>query len=172
MVQIFKHSSEYDYSFQTVTSAYFRKYSMPSPYTTHVATCDVVRCDLTNNGNLLVERLSYKVGSLPKIFRFLLGNITGCWILETALVDPRKRSMQTWTRNVDHRSIIRVDDVASFIESGSRTRAEHRVKFRSTLRLGLRDKIERMSKQVFPTHHAHYREALEFVMARLTTLSM
>lgn len=52
-----------------------------------------------------------KTGRLPKWIKPLLGSkITSSWIIERTIVDPKERTMHTYTRNLDHTKVLRIEE--------------------------------------------------------------
>lgn len=116
MVKFYETSYSYDYSFPTVTLAYFLRY--PNPYATHVLSTDVIDRSIDPiTGRLSTTRLHLKRSRLPPaVLQFLpksvKGNVSGgqssSYILETSTVDVKEGWMQTESRNLDWTGILSV----------------------------------------------------------------
>lgn len=86
------------FSWDQVTSAYWSRY--PNPFSKHVLSEDVVEREV-KDGCLWSKRLITKTNKLPKWGeRFVPGSKSAC-IVEESVVDPVKKTLTTYTRNIN-----------------------------------------------------------------------
>lgn len=126
MVQTYSAESSFDLPWSVLAHAYLLRY--PNPFAKHVLSLDVLdRRILHRNPQdppvLLTSRLLLKRGTLPSWApRGLIKNAES-WVLEVTEVDlepsadpPRRRQMRTWTRNLDHTTVLAVAESMTFTE--------------------------------------------------------
>jgi 4-amino-4-deoxychorismate lyase len=117
MVKFYTASHTYDFSFPTVSLAYFLRY--PNPYSTHVLSTDVIERSFDPvTQRLYSTRLHLKRSKLPSgilklIPRSILGSSarTGdsqSYILERSTVDIREGWMKTESRNLEWTGVLSV----------------------------------------------------------------
>ena len=117
MVKFYTASHTYDFSFSTVSLAYFLRY--PNPYSTHVLSTDVIERSFDPvTQRLYSTRLHLKRSKLPSgilklIPRSILGSSarTGdsqSYILERSTVDIREGWMKTESRNLEWTGVLSV----------------------------------------------------------------
>ncbi|KAI9743896.1 MAG: hypothetical protein M1818_002630 [Claussenomyces sp. TS43310] len=167
MVKYFDTSFTYDYSFPTVTLAYFLRY--PNPYSTHVLSTDVIDRSIDPiTGRLSTTRIHLKRSRLPPAIlkllpKSVLGNVSAgnssSYILETSTIDIKEGWMETESKNLDwtgilsvvERQVFRRDQGALTVEdiqkaegfSNGTTAVATSVKFRSRLGDRLRARARR-----------------------------
>ncbi|ODV97541.1 hypothetical protein PACTADRAFT_47443 [Pachysolen tannophilus NRRL Y-2460] len=167
MVLWYKNSHEFNYDFQTVSLAYFNRY--PNPFASHVLSTDLIKIKIDSEGNLHQTKLIAKTGRLPKWCKPFLGKVNQTWIIEQTIVNPILKEMKTYTRNLDHTGIIRIEEYTTFnySELENVTRSETYVKFSSGFRgFGIKDRIESWSHSKFDENLKKSRKGLSFVMDR------
>lgn len=170
MVLYFKSSHTFEHNFEIVTLAYFNRY--PNPYSTHVKSTDTIDIFVDKNGKLNQIKLIKKSGRLPNFIKPFLGKITTSWIIERTIVDPISMEMETYNCNLDHRKIIRVEELNSYKYDfeDNVTNSNVTVKFSSGfshrfgLGIGIKDRIENWSKNKFSSNLMRSREGLKIVM--------
>jgi len=115
MVKFYENSFTYDYSFPTVTLAYFLRY--PNPYSRHVISTDVISRHVDAEGRLHTTRLHLKRSKLPKpIIKLLPKSLMGSdkengsqsYILEESVVDVKDGSMLSTSRNLEWTGVLSV----------------------------------------------------------------
>jgi hypothetical protein len=100
-------SSVFKFSWDQVATAVWSRY--PNPYSTHVLTEDTI-CQSTINGQLHSKRLLTKTNHLPRWGeRFVPGPRNVC-VLEESVVDPKSKTVTTYTRNIGYTSIMTVEE--------------------------------------------------------------
>ncbi|EMG49276.1 UPS1 Protein UPS1 [Candida maltosa Xu316] len=165
MVLYFENKHEFNFDFETTSLAYFNRY--PNPYAKHVLSIDTIECFIDAKGQLNTTRLIVKTGRLPNFIKPLLGNNLNSWIIEKSLINPQKKTLLTYTSNLDHRKFIRVEEYLKYKSIGDElTSLESKVKFSSNL-FGFKQKIEQWSHNRFSTNIKNSREGLLYVMMNL-----
>ncbi|CAO1621498.1 unnamed protein product [Parajaminaea phylloscopi] len=127
MVQTYSVESSFPLPWPVLAHAYFLRY--PNPFAQHVLSLDVLdrrilRRTTDDPPVLLTSRLLLKKGTLPSWApRGLIKNAES-WVLEVTEVEleesstrPQKgRQMRTWTRNLDHTTVLAVAEGLTFRE--------------------------------------------------------
>ncbi|KAH3661232.1 hypothetical protein OGAPHI_006639 [Ogataea philodendri] len=165
MVLYFHNSHTYPHTFETVSLAYFNRY--PNPYSSHVLSTDTLDKHIDSEGRLHQTKLVMKAGRLPKWVKPFLGKISTSWIIERTVVDPKNKTMQTYTRNLDHTKIIQIEEhnQYTFDPTSNHTTNKITVKFSSGFRgLGIKNRIESWSKTKFDENLMRSRQGLRYVM--------
>ncbi|KAI9715526.1 MAG: hypothetical protein M1828_000833 [Chrysothrix sp. TS-e1954] len=117
-MKFYDSSFTHDYSFPTVTLAYFLRY--PNPYSTHVLSTDVISRHFDpSTSRLYTARLHLKRSKVPPILlkllpRSLLGasaadtGSSQSYILEQSVVDIKEGVMVTESRNMEFTGVLAV----------------------------------------------------------------
>ncbi|KAJ9656382.1 hypothetical protein H2198_004960 [Neophaeococcomyces mojaviensis] len=145
-MKIYQSSTDYSYSFPTVSLAYFLRY--PNPYSKHVLSTDTISqyIDPTTQ-RLHTLRLHLKRSKVPAgILKFLPSGMSGpggasqSYILEKSVVDVKEGWMETESRNMEWTGILSVVENAVFrdkslseIEAGTGTSCQTTVTFVSKI---------------------------------------
>ncbi|XP_033373592.1 PRELI domain-containing protein 1, mitochondrial isoform X2 [Parus major] len=89
-----------------VFAAFWQRY--PNPYSKHVLTEDIVHREVTPDHKLLSRRLLTKTNRMPRwAERFFPANVAhSVYILEDSIVDPKNRTMTTFTWNINHARLM------------------------------------------------------------------
>lgn len=161
------HNNNHTFSrpFETVSIAFFNRY--PNPYASHVLSIDTLERYVDPEGKLISTRLIRKTGKLPNWVKPFLGKISESWIIEHSVVDVGSGVMLTYTRNLDHTKIIKVEEYTKFEKDGKSTQVNSMVKFSSGFGLGIRNRIEKWSHEKFDENIKKSRKGMSFVMEKL-----
>jgi len=92
-----------NFAWDQVVVAFWARY--PNPFTTHVLTEDVLRRELRPDGSLYTCRLLMKTNSIPKWGQSLMP-ASRVPIIEESIVDPNKKTLTTYCRNITHKSLM------------------------------------------------------------------
>lgn len=162
-----RNTHVFDSDFSTVSLAFFNRY--PNPYSTHVLSIDTLSRKLDSDGCLLTTRLIKKSGKLPRWVKPFLSKVTDSWILEMSIVNPKTMLMKTYTKNLDHRKIIEVEEFTTYVADAdvANTRVISEVKFSSGFQRGIKNKIEQWSMSKFDENIKMSRLGMTFVMKQL-----
>ncbi|CCE63787.1 hypothetical protein TPHA_0F03060 [Tetrapisispora phaffii CBS 4417] len=167
MVLWHKNTHIFPNDFTSVSLAFFNRY--PNPYASHVLSIDTLERRIDSDGNLHTVRLIKKKGKLPRWVRPLLNNISDSWIVEFSVVDPRLNILKTYTKNLDHTRIIKVEEFTDYQydKANEYTSVNSMVKFSSGFRLGIKNKIENWSLNKFNENIINSRRGMSFVMKKI-----
>ncbi|XP_061535195.1 PRELI domain-containing protein 1, mitochondrial-like isoform X1 [Phycodurus eques] len=117
MVKYFTSKSDINSTWDHVVSAFWQRY--PNPFSTHVLTEDVVHREVTTDHRLLSRRLLMKTNRLPRWAErfFPAGMSRSVYIVEDSIVDPVGRSLTTYTWNLNHTTLMSVEERCVFRDS-------------------------------------------------------
>lgn len=171
MVLWHKNAHVFDNDFRTVSLAFFNRY--PNPYAAHVLSIDTLSREIDSEGLLHTTRLIKKTGKMPRWSKALLGRISDSWIIERSIVDPSTMNMRTYTKNLDHTSIIKVEEYTTYQcdQDTRKTFVSSQVKFSSGFGVGIKSKIEDWSRSKFDENTRKSRLGMAFVMQQLQSRS-
>lgn len=112
--------SLFKFSWEQVTQAFWQKY--PNPYSTHVLSEDTVERRL-QGGCLHSKRIITKTNKLPKWGeRFIPGSKRSLCVLEESIIDPKARTMVTYTRNLGLTTIMTVEERCEYRPSSDNSK--------------------------------------------------
>ncbi|XP_035023317.1 PRELI domain containing 1b isoform X1 [Hippoglossus stenolepis] len=117
MVKYFCNNTDIRSTWDHVFSAFWQRY--PNPYSNHVLTEDVVYREVTADQQLLSRRLLTKTNRLPRwAERFFPSGMSRCvYIIEDSIVDPVNRSLTIYTWNLNHTTLMSVEERCIFRDS-------------------------------------------------------
>lgn len=99
----YENSTLFHYNFEQVLQGFFKRY--PNPFSSHVLSEDTVEREITKDGKLYSKRILTKTNPVPKWGeRFFKGKFV-C-IVEESLVDPKTKTLTTYTRNIGYNKIM------------------------------------------------------------------
>ncbi|KAK0161443.1 hypothetical protein PV327_009913 [Microctonus hyperodae] len=104
MVKYYEDNTTFQFSWNQVAQGFWKRY--PNPQSTHVLSEDTISREV-KNGKLYSKRLLAKTNGVPKWGeRFISKNIVR--ILEETVVDPKEKTMITYTRNLGYTKVMNV----------------------------------------------------------------
>ncbi|KNC74907.1 hypothetical protein SARC_12560, partial [Sphaeroforma arctica JP610] len=113
MVRFFKTTHTYEHTWEDVSYAFLRKY--PNPMSSHVLGCDVIERSVDAEGRLVSQRLLEKTNNKPKLAELFLGkDKSNGFVLEDSVIDLKKQSMRTVTRNLTYARILFVEESCEY----------------------------------------------------------
>ncbi|XP_068607111.1 PRELI domain-containing protein 1, mitochondrial-like [Brachionichthys hirsutus] len=152
-----------------VVSAFWQKY--PNPYSTHVLTEDVVYREVTADHRLLSRRLLTKTNRLPRWAERLFpsGMSRSVYIVEDSVVDPGNRSLTTYTWNLNHTTLMSVEERCIFQDSVEQPASTHlrREAWISSSIYGFSRPIQEFGLARFKSNQAKAMKGLEFALSNL-----
>lgn len=114
MVKFFQQTTTFNYSWDQVAQGFWRRY--PNPNSKHVLTEDTVERNITPDGQLVTKRLLSKTNSIPKwAERFVQKAQVN--IIEESIVDPKTKTLTTFTRNLGYTKVLSVTEKVVYKES-------------------------------------------------------
>lgn len=104
MAKYHESTTVFNYSWEQVTQGFWNRY--PNPFSTHVLSEDTVTREI-RNGKLHSKRLLTKTNHVPKWGeRFFKAKSVN--IIEESVVDPKEKTLVTYTRNIGFNKIMTV----------------------------------------------------------------
>ncbi|CAH4031425.1 protein preli-like [Pieris brassicae] len=115
MARYFENTTVFNYSWDQVALGYWRRY--PNPQSTHVLSEDTWT-RYVKDGCLYTKRLLTKTNRVPKWGeRFF--NAKSVKIIEESFVDPEKKVLITYTRNLGYTKVMSVVERVEYRPSGA-----------------------------------------------------
>lgn len=103
MAKYYENSTVFHYNWDQVLQGFWKRY--PNPFSTHVLSEDTIQREIREDGQLYSKRVLTKTNRVPKWGeRFFKANFV-C-IIEESLVDPKSKTLTTYTRNIGFNKIM------------------------------------------------------------------
>jgi hypothetical protein len=119
-MKIFQQSTEFDYSWEEVSTSNWRKYGPWNEKTPHVIAVDTLsRTVDPDTGILRTERLISCKQSAPKWVNTLLGGADTSLVYETSYVDPVAKKVTLCSMNMTMSDLINVRETCVYQPSTS-----------------------------------------------------
>ncbi|XP_061397966.1 protein preli-like [Musca vetustissima] len=112
MASHYRTETVFDYSWKQVVQAYWNRY--PNPASHHVLTEDTISREI-RDGKLYSRRILSKTNSVPKWGERFYKN-TPVKIIEDSVLDPKTKTLITFTRNIGFKKIMKVDEIVEYSE--------------------------------------------------------
>lgn len=103
-----------NFSWDQVATAFWSRY--PNPHSTHVLSEDTILRRL-KCGKLYTSRLLTKTNKLPKWGEHFVSGPRFVCVVEESIVDPKKKTMTTYTRNIGYTKIMTVEEKCTYSPS-------------------------------------------------------
>ncbi|KAM3958862.1 preli-like [Aphomia sociella] len=114
MARYFENTSTFNFSWDQVACGYWKRY--PNPQSTHVLSEDTCIRQV-KDGCLYTKRLLTKTNRVPKWGeRFF--NAKSVKIIEESIVDPEKKILVTYTRNLGYTKVMSVVEKVEYRSAG------------------------------------------------------
>ncbi|XP_041969559.1 protein preli-like [Aricia agestis] len=115
MARYFENSTTFNFSWDQVARGYWKRY--PNPQSTHVLSEDTCSRHV-KDGCLYTKRLLTKTNRVPKWGeRFF--SAKSVKIIEESIVDPEKKILITYTRNLGYTKVMSVVERVEYRPSGA-----------------------------------------------------
>ncbi|KAF2197564.1 MSF1-domain-containing protein [Delitschia confertaspora ATCC 74209] len=119
-MKIFQQNTEFDYSWEEVSTSNWRKYGPWNEKTPHVIAVDTLSREVDpTTGILRTERLITCKQSAPKWILTLLGGEDTSLVYETSYVDPVQKKVTMCSMNVTYSDILSVRETCVYQPSTS-----------------------------------------------------
>lgn len=169
MVKYFCNSTDIRSTWDHVVSAFWQRY--PNPFSTHVLTEDVVYREVTADQRLLSRRLLMKTNRLPRWAErfFPSGMSRSVYIIEDSIVDPVNRSLTTYTWNLNHTTLMSVEERCVFqdsLEQPASTRLKREAWISSGI-YGFSRPIQEFGLARFKSNQVKAMKGLEYALSNL-----
>jgi len=162
MVVLGHFSNTINYSWESVTAAFWRKY--PNPFSAHVLTSDTVYRVVDGDNCLRSRRLLTKTNKKPKWMDRWVDN-TAVLVLEDAMVNAKERTMLTWTRNITLTKYLSVEERCAYTpcdDNPDYTRVDTEARVVSNVSIG--PMVERFGLERFKTNIKKATKGLLYVL--------
>lgn len=115
-MKVFSNSETFNYSWEEVSTANWRKYCPWNEKSTHVVAVDTIsRTVDAETGILRTERLITCKQSAPEWLRSMMGgSLDESQVLETSYVDPRSRTVTMVSANLTWSNLINVQETVVY----------------------------------------------------------
>ncbi|KAL2118518.1 hypothetical protein VTJ04DRAFT_8178 [Mycothermus thermophilus] len=131
-MKVFSNTETFNYSWEEVSTANWRKYCPWNQKSTHVVAVDTLsRTVDPETGILRTERLITCRQSAPDWLRKMIGgNIEDSHVFETSYVDPRNKTVTMVSSNLTWSNLINVQETVVY-----RPANEHQTRFEQTAQI-------------------------------------
>ncbi|XP_066575895.1 PRELI domain containing 1b isoform X2 [Amia ocellicauda] len=169
MVKYFFSETEIKSAWDQVFTAFWQRY--PNPFSKHVLTEDVIYRELTTDNTLVTRRLLIKTNRLPRwAERFFPSNLARCvYIMEDSVVDPRSRTLTTFTCNINHATLMVVKEQCVYSQDQERPTCTHltREAWISSGVFGFSRAIQEFGLARFKSNQVKAMKGLEYALSNL-----
>lgn len=100
MAKYWETIHEHNFPWEKVASAYWKRY--PNPNSKHVFSEDMIEMTVRPDGTLYTKRIIIKTNKVPSWAKHFF-NAKRVPLLEEAVVDPKNKTLTTYTRNISYR---------------------------------------------------------------------
>lgn len=169
MVKYFCSSTDIRSTWDHVVSAFWQRY--PNPFSTHVLTEDVVYREATADHRLLSRRLLMKTNRLPRWAErlFPAGMSRSVYVIEDSIVDPVNKSLTTYTWNLNHTTLMSVEERCVFqgsVEHPATTQLKREAWISSSI-YGFSKPIQEFGLARFKSNQVKAMKGLEYALSNL-----
>ncbi|KAK2748689.1 hypothetical protein FQN57_000270 [Myotisia sp. PD_48] len=170
-MKVFASNCTFEYSWEEVSTANWRKYCPWNDKSTHVVAVDVLSRDLDiQTGILRTERLITCNQSAPQWIVKLFGGSSTSHVFEVSYVDPRSKKVTLCSTNLTWSNVLKVRETVTYQPSKSMpgTRTDFRQEAQITAMCSgwqkVKNKIEDVSIETFSQNAKKGREGFEAVL--------
>lgn len=170
-MKIFASSYEFDYSWEEVSTANWRKYCPWNEKTPHVIAVDTLsRTVDPETGILRTERLITCQQSAPKWIMSLLGGQDTSHVYETSYVDPKAKKVTMCSTNMTWSDLLNVRETVVYQPSSSAPSAKTIFKQHAKITAlcggwqKIKNSIEQFTVERFSQNALRGREGFEMVL--------
>jgi len=110
MGKFYESQFTYNFSWDQVAQAFWRRY--PNPYSNHVLSEDVIWREVKDN-KLYSKRLLTKTNRVPDWGKRFMNSRAVC-IVEESIVDPKDKTIITYTRNIGYNKVMCVEEKCTY----------------------------------------------------------
>ncbi|KAF2256416.1 MSF1-domain-containing protein [Trematosphaeria pertusa] len=170
-MKIFQQHTEFDYSWEEVSTSNWRKYGPWNKLSTHVIAVDTLsRAVDPETGILRTERLITCKQSSPKWINSLLGGQDTSLVYETSYVDPTAKKVTMCSMNMTWSDLLNVRETCVYSPSGASPDAKTLFEQRAEITAlcggwqKIKNSIEQFTVERFQQNAAKGREGFEMVL--------
>ncbi|KAF2745589.1 MSF1-domain-containing protein [Sporormia fimetaria CBS 119925] len=172
-MKIFQQSTEFDYSWEEVSTSNWVKYGPWNEKTPHVIAVDTLNRTVDPaTGILRTERLITCQQSTPKWINSLLGGTDTSLVYETSYVDPKAKTVTLCSMNMTMSDLLSVRETCVYRPSSSAPHAKTTFQQRAEITAfcggwqKIRNSIEQFTVDRFQQNAAKGKEGFEMVLQR------
>ncbi|KAF2279689.1 MSF1-domain-containing protein [Westerdykella ornata] len=172
-MKIFQQSTEFDYSWEEVSTSNWVKYGPWNEKTPHVIAVDTLsRTVDPATGILRTERLITCRQSTPKWINSILGGQDTSLVYETSYVDPKAKTVTLCSMNMTWSDLLNVRETCVYRPSSSAPHAKTTFQQRAEITAlcggwqKIKNSIEQFTVERFQQNAARGREGFEMVLQR------
>ncbi|XP_018407917.1 PREDICTED: PRELI domain-containing protein 1, mitochondrial [Nanorana parkeri] len=168
MVKYFLSWNELKSSWDQVFSAFWQRY--PNPYSKHVLTEDILYREVTSDQKLLTRKLLTKTNRLPRwADRLFPANVAhAVYILEDSIIDLPKKTLTTYTWNINHSTVMSVEERCTYCENPEKNWTEiKREAWVSSNVFGFSRPIQEFGLARFKSNVTKATKGFEFILAKM-----
>jgi len=170
-MKVFDTTSEFEYSWEEVSTANWRKYCPWNEKTPHVIAVDTIsRTVDPTTGIMRTERLITCKQSAPKWLNSFLGGQDTSLVYETSYVDPKAKKVTMCSTNMTWSDILSVRETVVYkpLPSAPNTKTQFQQNARVTALCGgwqkVKNSIEQFTVERFQQNALRGREGFEMVL--------
>jgi hypothetical protein len=172
-MKIFQQSAEFDYSWEEVSTANWRKYGPWNEKTPHVIAVDTLSRTIDpETGILRTERLITCKQSTPKWINTILGGEDTSLVYETSYVDPTAKNVTMCSMNMTWSDLLSVRETCIYRPSSPTSNAKTVFEQRAEITAfcggwqKIKNSIEQFTVERFQQNAARGREGFEMVLEK------
>lgn len=115
-MKFFSNVANLKFTWDQVAQGLWQRY--PNPYSSHVLTEDTIERYVTPDKKLFTKRLISKTNKIPKWGERILG-FSSCslCVIEESIVDLKKKTIVTYTRNIGMQKVMMVEEKCTYTKS-------------------------------------------------------
>lgn len=168
-MKVFSSTHTFNYSWEEVSTANWRKYCPWNDKSTHVTSVDTLSRSVDpETGILRTERLITCRQSAPEWMKAIIGGMETSQVFETSYVDPAKRTVTMVSQNVTLQNLVSVQETVVYRPTGP-----HQTQFQQTANISalcggwqrIKNSIEDSLVHRFRENAVKGREGFECVLA-------
>lgn len=170
-MKVFSNTETYNYSWEEVSTANWRKYCPWNDKSTHVVAVDTLSRSVdAATGILRTERLITCRQSAPDWLKSVLGGIEDSQVLETSYVDPARKTVTMVSANLTWSNLITCEETVVYrpLDAANQQTQFHQVAKITALCGGwqrIKNSIEDTMVKRFGENAAKGKEGFECVLA-------
>ncbi|KAE8614891.1 hypothetical protein XENTR_v10008343 [Xenopus tropicalis] len=169
MVKYFSGFNILKNSWDQVSAAFWQRY--PNPYSKHVLSEDILYREVTPDHKLLTRRLLTKTNRLPRwAERIFPANVAhAVYVVEDSIIDPFSKTMTTYTWNINHASIMSVEERCVYCENSENSNWTEikREAWVSSKVFGLTRAIQEFGLARFKSNVTKAMKGFEFILGKM-----
>lgn len=167
-MKVFANTCNFEYSWEEVSTANWRKYCPWNDKSTHVIAVDTLERSVDRDtGILRTERLITCEQKAPKWLLAMMGGTETSHVLETSYVDPAKKTVTMCSTNLTFSNLISVEETVIY-QPSTATRTQFRQEARVTAVCGgwqkIKNAVEEATVTQFQKNATTGREGFEAVL--------